>query len=646
MPKSHFPKSPKSGKTKGKPYKPQFKKGHKKPLGLVPHGKVPTSQLDALPISSKPPHEATEVATSASPLHGKKPVKAQLPEDASEQLKTAERTLYWCREPGKRVRIRFKGKMVLGIVKETHMDEGEVREANQDECEALVLGLCPFHVVAKTLADKTTCCGGSNIHIHETTKGGGGNLQAVISAASQMDTLDTALVTHPMPMNAILRVPELRILSLYVYEDAIYKKSYPDEYAKIEAAPPPFVPLDAARRFDYFVNPVCYRVLQQRAHEKQWKLDDSVEYSLANWANEIGPENVLFFKTGLRVPWPKAPQFRASASSYKISLCFWSEFQRQMWSYFLHNETGPCYLDAVYSCSSDGFQVWTLFFEYHNTIVPISYMVSTAITVGLVRTWLEAVTAQYQPLPSNKTIYVNSTKLVSELPHVFPDWNICYAKYYIVEEFKSLVLRPDRCPGETWDPQIVRAVKNIDIDLYSVMKTAVKPGTALANKVDYLVDKAKEWLPKPNHDLGLFNHSHVAVTRWRYLLWMTMLARPQGSRVDSVVYYLHKVLTAGIEAAVNAREVARYSSMDSMEQGSRQLKGSLAHARILPLTGPLVCVSDGRELSSKAIVDLQHKVCFCADFAQHMMCEHLVFCSSDNVHQPELVRLLETIPYA
>ncbi|KAJ2538468.1 hypothetical protein EV175_006471 [Coemansia sp. RSA 1933] len=459
-----------------------------------------------------------------------------------------------------------------------------------------------------------------------------------------------ALVTHPMPMDSMIRCPELREKALFVYDDPIYRKTYPDQYAQVEDRVPQLVELDAAPRFDYFVNPVCYRILQQRIHQSIWQLDSTSQYSLEYWGNDIGEENVLLYNTGLRVPWTSASQFRTPTDCYKIALAFWSPFQKRMWKHFLDSDTGPCYLDATYRCDRDGFQIWTLFFEYHNITVPVSYLVSTSITVSLVRNWLEALTASPNLLPMYKTIFVNSTELVDELVHVLPSWHVCYAKYYIIEEFRSLVTRPGRSADVQWDAQVVNAVRNIDIDLYSAMKVAAKPGTALFGLVEYLLDRKEKWLPKADHDLGLFNHSGVAVSRWRYLLWMTMLPRPNNMRIDAVVHYLHRQLTRGVEAIVNDQDsglrTVQYRSMDTMEQGSRLLKKSLADARILPLADNLVCVSDGRELSSKAIVDLKHKVCFCSQFAEHKVCEHLVFCSSDDVHQPELVRLMESIPYA
>ncbi|KAJ1664915.1 hypothetical protein IW140_003734 [Coemansia sp. RSA 1813] len=641
MPKSLSSVNLKFRKSKWKPYDPNFKqKLPKKKLAFSPQGKANFS----------PPHAGIKTSGALGPYNKGSP-NVRLPKDAGQQMKTAERSLYWCQEPGQQVMIQFKGRSVLGIISGNLADSELLEERDRGECDVLVLGLCPFHVIAKKLSDETTYCGGSNVHMHEKNANGPGMVDSI---ASQIDTLDTALVTQPMPMSAVIRLPELRVLSLYVYEDAGYRKSYPGAYTKIESDPPPLLSLDPALRFDYFVNPVCYRMLQQRAHEKLWRLDESCQYSLEQWENELMVDNVPFFKTGMRVPCPKSTQFCAPVSGYKISMCFWNGFQREMWEYFLKHETGPCYLDATYQCDKDGFQVWTLFFEYHNITVPVSYLVSTAITVNLIKEWLEAIMAPCRPLPK-KTIYVNSTKLIGELSHVFSDsdfdrnagWDVCYAKYYIMEEFKSLVLRAGRCP-EQWDAQTVDAVKNIDIDLDSVLKVA-KPGTALSDKVGYLLDKRHEWLPKPNHDLGLFNHSGVAVSRWRYLLWMTMLGRPNNGRVDSVIYYLHKVLTVGIEATVKAYDSGKhripYASMDSMEQGDRRLKKSLAHARVLPLADQLVCVSNDRELSSKAIVDLKYKVCFCSQFAEHRMCEHLVFCSSSDVHQPELVKLLEVIPY-
>ncbi|KAJ2537728.1 hypothetical protein EV175_006635, partial [Coemansia sp. RSA 1933] len=299
---------------------------------------------------------------------------------------------------------------------------------------------------------------------------------------------------------------------------------------------------------------------------------------------------------------------------------------KRMYQHFLDSNTEPCYLDAAYQCDRDGFQTWTLFFEYNITVL-VSYLVSTSITVSLVRNWLETLTASLKLLPMSTAIFVNSTELVDEL-------------YYIIEESRSLVARPRRrSSGIQWDAQVANAAHNIDIDLYSAMKVGSKPGTALFSLVEHLLDRKEKWLPKADHDLGLFNHSGVAASRWRYPLWMTMLSRPNKMRVDAVVRYLHSQLTQGVEAVVNDQDsglrTVQYKSMDAMEQGSCLLKKSLADARILPLADSVVCGSDGRELSSKTIVDLKHKVC-----------EHLVFCSSDYMHQPHQLRLMESIPYA
>ncbi|KAJ2546074.1 hypothetical protein EV175_005734, partial [Coemansia sp. RSA 1933] len=265
-------------------------------------------------------------------------------------------------------------------------------------------------------------------------------------------------------------------------------KTYPDQYARIEDRVPQLVGLDAAPRLSCFVNP-------QRIYQQMWLLDSTSQHSLEYWGNDISEEN------------------------------------KRMYQHFLDSNTGPCYLDAAYQCDRDGFQIWTLFFEYRNITVRVSYLVSTSITVSLVRNWLEALTASLNSLPINTAIFVNSTELVDELVYVFPGWCVFYAKYYIIKESRS--------SGIQWDVQVANAAHNIDIDLYSAMKVGSKPGTALFSLVEYLFDRKEKWIPKADHDLGLFGHSGVAVSRWRYLLWMTMLSRLNNMRVDAVAHYLH-----------------------------------------------------------------------------------------------------------
>ncbi|KAJ2591777.1 hypothetical protein EV177_008836 [Coemansia sp. RSA 1804] len=575
-------------------------------------------------------------------------VSEELTKDASKQMKVAKRSVYWCDLEGQRAMLKFKESWVLDIAG-GGTEEGELYRESKDDCEILVYGLCPFHVVAKRLPDQTTYCGGNNIHMHQAPEDSGSGMFYLDPDKTTKKALDMALVTRPMPMDALIRLPELRALSLYAFEDPQYKKSYPDAYADIDSAAPSLFSLDPPRHANFFVNPVCHRILQQQIHEKRWKHDESSEYSLDSWGNEIDFNNIPFFRTGMHVPFPQTAQFHAPMDSYKVSVCFWNVFQQDKWRYFLNHDTGPCYLDAAYRCDKDGLQVWTLFFEYHGITVPVSYLVSTAITQNLVAAWLEAITEHHQPLPSKKTIYVNSTKLLGRLGMVFPGWNVCYSKYYFAEEFRSLVLRPGRHSGAKWSTQTVDAVKSMGINPYGVIQAA-KQDKALMNKVGYLVHSSQKWLPQSAGDLNRFNHSETAVSRWRYLLWMTMLCRPNNGRVDSVIYYLHRILTAGVEATTSAydrgKHKIQYTSMGSMEQGNPLLSKELAHTRILPIADQLVCVHSERELSSKAIVDLKHKVCFCLQFVEHGMCEHLVFCSSDDIHQPELIQLMECIPEA
>ncbi|ORX68042.1 hypothetical protein DL89DRAFT_259261 [Linderina pennispora] len=113
----------------------------------------------------------------------------------------------------------------------------------------------------------------------------------------------------------------------------------------------------------------------QWSHCGSW--NEEYIYSLEEWTRRIGSSNVFMYRTRNKVPFPPDKRFHSGSDSFKVAFGFWTEFQQEMWKYFLENDTGPCYLDAVYQPSTDGFQIWALFFERNSQPVPVSYLITT-----------------------------------------------------------------------------------------------------------------------------------------------------------------------------------------------------------------------------------------------------------------------------
>ncbi|KAJ1742374.1 hypothetical protein LPJ68_001953 [Coemansia sp. RSA 1086] len=312
-----------------------------------------------------------------------------------------------------------------------------------------------------------------------------------------------------------------------------------------------------------------------------------------------------------------------------------------MWEYYLNNNCGPCYLDAVYSCDRDGFQLWTLFFERGGQIVPISYLVTTGVSARLVADWLEAIvdrSGQLQP----KVIFVNSMRMVASVSAIFVSWDVRFGRYYIDQQLRALIL-PKRNESSC-SPEVVAAVQDIN-DNFMAAIAAAKSEPSIYEKARYLFDQEEEWMPKTYGQVEAFAQSSQAVARWRYLLWMTMLSRPDTNRIDSVLYFLVSVLTAGVEQAIKDGNAGFRPDMSAVERGSNSLLPELENMTMMPLDPPIICLisNDGK---TKQIIDKHYGVCFCPNFAQHGMCEHLLYCSTLKIHQPWLVKLMNYLPLA
>ncbi|KAJ2846007.1 hypothetical protein IWW36_004549 [Coemansia brasiliensis] len=324
---------------------------------------------------------------------------------------------------------------------------------------------------------------------------------------------------------------------------------------------------------------------------------------------------------------------------------FWTPFQQNMWEYYLNNSCGPCYLDAAYSCDTDSFQLWTLFFERGGQTVPISYLVTTGISVRLVADWLETIVERTGQL-HRKVIFVNSMKLIASVSTIFVSWDVRFGRYYIDQQLRTLIL-PKRselpCSSEA-----VAAVQNINND-FMVAIAAAKSEPSIYEKARYLLDQEEEWMPKTYGQVEEFAQSSQAVARWRYLLWMTMLSRPDTNRIDSVLYFLVSVLTPGVEQAIELQnsKAAACSKFDMsvVERGSNSLLPDLEKMAMMPLDPPIICLISN-DCKTKQIIDKHYGVCFCPKFAQHGMCEHLLYCFTVEIHQPWLVKLMNYLPLA
>ncbi|KAJ2492204.1 hypothetical protein IWW37_001652 [Coemansia sp. RSA 2050] len=314
-----------------------------------------------------------------------------------------------------------------------------------------------------------------------------------------------------------------------------------------------------------------------------------------------------------------------------------------MWKLFLSKDAGPCYLDAVFDPKQSGFQLWTLLFEYDGMTVPVSFLVTTSVTTGLLIDWLMGIAGDGSDMPK-RTIFVNTMLAYDFVGSVFLEWDVRYAKYYIVQELREIVLRG----GHAYEESVVREVQRINADFVSALR-ALRSVPDIQARMNYVFSR-KEWTPKNKAELVLFNHSSDALSRWRYLLWMTMLGRPSTTRIDLVLYYLHAVLMPGVESMYRGMrgcllELVPFS-MDAMEFGGSPLHESVGDLRMRHLGGSLVCLSEDRELAQKVIVDMDLQVCYCDKFLKSKICPHLVFCMPAAIHHPALPRLLQEIPKA
>ncbi|KAJ1750774.1 hypothetical protein LPJ79_002613 [Coemansia sp. RSA 1821] len=471
---------------------------------------------------------------------------------------------------------------------------------------------------------------------------------------ADMPTLKLPLVTQPMPLSLLLKFPKLRAVSLYFYEDSAYIASTSDTsgtlkhkeikakaYKELKCQGPEMLNAKQPTNEKIYTNPVCYRMLQRLSSEKDWKLDPAAQLSIENWTNLLNNSSILLYARGMQVPRPQDQKHHAPPEVYAISIGLWTPFQQKMWEYYLNNNCGPCYLDAVYSCDRDGFQLWTLFFERGGQIVPISYLVTTGVSARLVADWLEAIvdrSGQLQP----KVIFVNSMRMVASVSAIFVSWDVRFGRYYIDQQLRALIL-PKRNESSC-SPEVVAAVQDIN-DNFMAAIAAAKSEPSIYEKARYLFDQEEEWMPKTYGQVEAFAQSSQAVARWRYLLWMTMLSRPDTNRIDSVLYFLVSVLTAGVEQAIKDGNAGFKPDMSAVERGSNSLLPELENMTMMPLDPPIICLisNDGK---TKQIIDKHYGVCFCPNFAQHGMCEHLLYCSTLKIHQPWLVKLMNYLPLA
>ncbi|KAJ2742169.1 hypothetical protein GGI20_004677 [Coemansia sp. BCRC 34301] len=352
------------------------------------------------------------------------------------------------------------------------------------------------------------------------------------------------------------------------------------------------------------LNPVCHRLLQKKGCQRRWMLNEEYQYSIERWASKIGSSNMLINRRGNCVPYPKEAQFRSKNSGSRLAFGFWTRFQQETWKVFLTRDVGPCYLDAVFDFEQNGFQMWTLLFEYGElTIPPVSFLITTSLTTRLLSDWLAEIASA--------------------------NWDVRYSKYYITQELRELVLRAS--PADTHDEGVVWEVQQINARFLEAFRELRKVPAAMA-KMNYIFSKSDKWVPTSSAGVAQFNHSSDALSRWRYLLWMMMLGRPTLQRIDLVL-------------AAPLPDLVPFS-MDAMESGGSPLHVSVCELRRKDLGGSLVCLTEDIKLSHKVIVDLELQVCFCDKFRQNKICAHLMFCTPAAVHYPALPRLLQDIPSA
>ncbi|KAJ2450982.1 hypothetical protein EV183_003911 [Coemansia sp. RSA 2336] len=576
--------------------------------------------------SISPTKPRTNAASADSDLDG----------SAATEGKQVEKLL-WCEQKSQNIQMTFMDDWILGLVKNASSDNigGGHR--------VVIPGLCPFHISTVAFPDGKTTCSGVNTHMHQQA-------EALEKISAHMPTLKFPLVTHPMPLSLLVKFPKLRAVSLYFYEDADYMASTVDSsgvlngskikakaHRELRCKGPEMLSAKLPTKEKVHINPVCHRMLQRL----NWKLDPAMQFSLDNWTNLIDNNNVLLYARGMRVPRPRNPKYHAAPEVFAISIGFWTPFQQKMWEYYLNNNCGPCYLDAAYSCDKDGFQLWTLFFEREGQTVPLSYLVTTGVSARLVADWLEAIVDRSGEL-QHKIMFINSMRLMESLSAIFVSWDVRFGRYYVDQQLRELTL--PKFGESPCSPEAVAAVQNIN-DNFLVAVAAAKSEPSMYEKAKYLFDQEDEWMPKTYGQVEAFAQSSQAVARWRYLLWMTMLSRPDTNRVDSVVYFLVSVLTVGVEQAIRERHASSMFDMSAVERGSNALLPELASVTMLPLDPPITCLisCDGQ---TKQIIDKHYGVCFCPKFVEHGMCEHLLYCFTREIHQPWLLKLMNYLPLA
>ncbi|KAJ2714972.1 hypothetical protein H4R19_001454 [Coemansia spiralis] len=545
---------------------------------------------------------------------------------------------YWCNTPGPCLQVEFEGDWVLPLVEGGHTTGSA---GGSGKHLVVVRGVCPLHVIAVRNSDNTADCGGINTHVHvgDTLRTAGS-----VTVTGRMAQLAVPLVTTPIPLSALLQFAALRRVSMYYIRNRAWLDGIPKRHAPPEAAPPPIISLEHDPPGKLSPNPVCRRMLERLAHEKQWKLDESPQFSIDSWTNTIDHNNILLFSSGVRVPCPPGEEFKAAPEVYRVAIGFWSPFQQQMWEYFLSHSTGPCYLDAAYRCDKDGFQLWTLFFERSGQAIPVAYLVTTAATVSLIADWLTAIVDRSPDALPKKVLYVNTLRVVSALSAVLGTWDVRLCKYYIDQMLKD-ALRSKSPPVA--DQKKAQAIRNVEHDFAGALEAAKE---VLTHEVAYMFDQANDWGPKSADEVLMFMQGSQAVSRWRYLLWTQMIGRSPTVRIDSVLYYLHSILTPGVEQAVRALDTGGRAVGDfcteRLEQGSGSLIPELRSISLKPMGGSLMYVANYSNIETSQVVATDFSVCFCDAFSLQGMCQHLIHWATPAIHQPELIRLLDGLPRA
>ncbi|KAJ2787352.1 hypothetical protein GGI15_000777 [Coemansia interrupta] len=592
---------------------------------------------------SAPPFSADSTAERAAAKHAV----SDLP-DHDDPDHPRERSIQWCKKYSRSVRVPFGGSWILSLTdNNNNLDDAHSSSRTEKTAElthVAVHGLCPFHIVTTSNPDGSVECGGCIEHCHEANPPEDASPPP---SATHTPLLDYRLVTQPIPMDVLLRSRELSQRSLFFFNDPKFGQMYPNALAnslntrqlpeRFRLTKPPVM---------YFSNPVCHRTLQHLSLESEYQLDTILSFSIDEWTNVIGNDsNVKIFVRGSRVPIPSDPRFRAKSPPMAMSLAFATEFQTEMFEWFLANESGACYLDAAFSFDKDGFQLWSLFYERNGQTVPFSFLVTTAVDIRLIRRWLEALLALRELPP--KTLYVSSMTLCDSLQHILGTWEVRLGKYCVAQELRAHILRPKQ--SQVIDDHIKRAVANFRHD-YQGSIEVIRNNKTLTGRLAHIFDHFDQWNPETAEEFRMFDQSLDACCRWRYLLWSTMLGRPSNSRIDAIFFYLCRHILPGIEQIVRAFPPTASSraapfDMDSLEFGNVQRHELLRGISLTKLSDSVLCLAPERNLL-KFIVDLDYNVCFCEKFGEKGLCEHLIYCSPDRIHQPEVIQLLATIPIA